>query len=143
MFKGIIRGISSLFRVFRKREAKKEENQSPIHPEVRRVALMVSQLKVYKRRNADVRELKVLTFSDAQRFLLRLCDNKRISHCISGGNIKYRVQLPDGLGNIYLTGRVRKSNTSVVARMTIDIPTLTPQIREILFVSKNHLSILS
>lgn len=136
MFKGIIRGIASLFRVFRKREAKKEEKQIPLHPEIRRVALLVSQLKVYKRRNADVRELKVSAFSDAQRFLLRLCDSKCISHCISGGNIKYRVQLPNGLGNIFLTDRVRKSNTSVVARMIIDIPTLNPKIREILFVSK-------
>jgi len=136
MFKGIIRGIASLFRVFRKREAKKEEKQIPLHPEIRRVALLVSQLKVYKRRNADVRELKVSAFSDAQRFLLRLCDSKCISHCISGGNIKSRVQLPNGLGNIFLTDRVRKSNTSVVARMIIDIPTLNPQIREILFVSK-------
>ena len=136
MFKGIIRGISSLFRFFRKKKAKKEENQKPINPEVRRIALMVSQLKVYKRRNVDVRELKVSAFSDAQRFLLRLCDSKHISHCISRGNIKYRVELPNGLGNIFLTDRVRKSNTSVVARMTIDIPTLNPQIREILFVSK-------
>lgn len=136
MFKGIIRGISSLFRVFRKKKAKKEEELKPINPEVRRIALMVSQLKVYKRRNVDVRELKVSTFSDAQRFLLRLCDSKHISHCISGGNIKYRVQLPNGLGNIFLTDRVRKSNPSVIARMTIDIPTLNPQIREILFVSK-------
>jgi len=136
MFKGIIRGIASLFQVFRKREAKKEEKQIPLHPEIRRVALLVSQLKVYKRRNADVRELKVSAFSDAQRILLRLCDSKCISHCISGGNIKYRVQLPNGLGNIFLTDRVRKSNTSVVARIIIDIPTLNPQIREILFVSK-------
>lgn len=75
--------------------------------------------------------VKVKNFADAYRFLLRMCDCKYICTIRQAGHVRYRVELPDGEGNIFLSDRVG-NRKNVVAVMTFRMNGM-PEIKEIWF----------
>lgn len=84
-----------------------------------------------KRGAAGVWIAKAGDFTDAYRFMLRLCA-PRYARCVrQAGHVCYRVQLPDGGGSILLHDRIG-NRKDTVAVMTFSVGQL-PEIREIRF----------
>lgn len=74
---------------------------------------------------------KAENFTDACRFMLRLCAPVYIKSIRQAGHIRYKALLPDGSGSILLSDRVG-NRKDTVAVMTFAIRQL-PEIREIRF----------
>lgn len=73
--------------------------------------------------------IKAESFTDAYRLLLRLGRQEQLVCLKRGGRVRYRLNLPDGNGNVTLTDKVgNRRNTLAV--MSFCVPEI-PEIREI------------
>lgn len=130
----IIRLIISFFRLLRKR--KQQRQTSEVSPEVKRIGLLTGGLKIYKRRDPQIRYVRVNGFAEAHRFLLRMCNPAELSCKSSGGYIRYTVNLTDSAGTVVLTNKGRRHDKSVIGSIAMDIPALRPAIHKIMFILK-------
>lgn len=100
---------------------------------LRRILLLVSDLKPYRRRNPSVRCLSVSGFFDAYRFLLRLGGCDGLTVCRVGGSLRYRTVLPDAAGTLELIGQTLVSDRRIVAVLHLDLPGSGCPVTEIRF----------
>jgi len=132
MFRKIIRAFLSFL------SPKKRKKSVEATPEVRRIALCIEELNVYKRRNPEVRSVKAGSFSDAYCFFLRMCDRRQMTYRRCGGYSIVSAALPGNAGIVELTDRCGGFDKRVVAEMKIDVPALSPNVSKIKFVSTNN-----
>lgn len=101
----------------------------------RRIALLTSGLKPYRRRMPEVRRVEVDGFTDAYRFWLRLCGRHSFSCKCSGGHVRYNATTGGKPGTMELTDKTGSSDTVAVLR--IGGTASGGQVREIRFIVSN------
>ncbi len=100
-----------------------------------RIRLLVSPLKVYKRRTKEVRCVYVNDFCDAYRFLVRMCDTRLMTSVRRCSHTRYTVVLPADAGRLELTDKCRHSDRRTVAELLVDVPALQDTVNKIIFMS--------
>lgn len=133
MLRKIWKAVLSLFR----RQAEKKNEDEETQLVCRRITLLTSGLKPYRRRTPEVKRMKVESFTDAYRFLLMLCDKPDFFFHPKGGHLFYMVILPGNAGTLELTDKVRGADKSVVAILRLDIPACRSEVKEIRFIVNN------
>lgn len=133
MLRKIWKAVLSLFR--RQEETKGGDEVTEFI--CRRIALLISPLKPYRRRTPEVKRMKVESFTDAYRFLLMLCGKPDFSFHRKGGHLFYMVILPGNAGTLELTDKVCGWDKSVVAILKLDILTCRSEVKEIRFIVNN------
>lgn len=131
-----IRAAASLFS--HEKRKRNTAEQAKVSQEVERVALCISELKPYKRRQPEVRCAKVAGFADAYRFLMRMCDMRQRTFVRRGGYTVFAVALPEAAGVIELTDRCGRFDKRVVAEIAIEVPALHPAVKKIKFISTKN-----
>lgn len=164
MFRKIYEAVLSLFRRRKKAEKKEEEVASAATAENlpaseeslcaedgteagvwdreisllrRRVTLLTSGLKPYRRRMPEVKCMKVDGFTDAYRFMLMLCGKPDFSLRRRGRHFLYVVILPGNAGTLELTDKVRGTDKRVAAVLRLNIPACRCEVKEIRFIVTN------
>lgn len=101
---------------------------------LRRILLLTSGLKPYRRRMPSVRCLTVSGFPEAYRFLLRLGGCNGLSVYRAGGSLRYRTVLPDASGRLELVDRTPVSDRRIIAVLYLDLPGSGCPVTEIRFL---------
>lgn len=83
-----------------------------------------------KRGSAGVWIAKAGDFTDAYRFMLRLCAPRYVRCVRQAGHVRYKAVLPDGEGSILLSDRVgNRQNTVAVMKFSVGRLTEWKEIR--------------
>lgn len=107
-------------------------------PSVQRIRSAVSCPGVRQRKGCTpgVWIVEAESFAAAYRFLLRMCDPSHVRTIRQAGHVRYRAELPDGVGSILLSERVgNRKNTLAV--MTFSVGRM-PEIKELRFCARNR-----
>ncbi len=107
-------------------------------PCVKRIRSVLSCSGVRQRKGSaqGVWTVKAKSFTDAYRFLLRMCDPSLVRTVRQAGYVKYRAELPGGEGSILLSDRVGKRKNTL-AVMTFRVRSM-PEIRELRFCMRSE-----
>lgn len=98
---------------------------------------MDKSLKTYSRRHPDIRVVTVERFSDAYRHLLRMCDQKQLSHRYGAGHYYHTVTLPEEYGQLILTDNVGLRRDGAIAVLKINVADTTLLVKEIRYTLYN------
>lgn len=147
MFRKIWQTVLSWFRRRKKPERVSSATQTPTveaveSPEadkevahaLRRILLLTSGLKPYRHSTPSVRRMEVDGFTDAYRFMLRLCGSSDFSMGWKGGHILYTATLSGNAGRLELSDKPCGVNRRVVAVLKLDTPAI--EVKEIRFINK-------
>lgn len=164
MFRKIYKVILSLFRRQKRTEKKKEEialaataeslpgseeslcEDDSAEADVwnkeisllpRRITLLTSGLKPYRRRMPGVKCMKVDGFTDAYHFMLMLCGKLDFLLKRRGRHFLYVVILPRNAGTLQLTDKIRGADKRVAAILRLNIPAYNCEVKEIRFIVTN------
>lgn len=102
----------------------------------RRVALLTSRLKPYRRRRPEVRKMEVEDFTEAYRFWQRMCGPRGFTYRCSGGHFRYRTTMHGATGTMELTDKTGRDSVVAVLRIGGIVP--GGQVKEIKFIVSNH-----
>lgn len=100
-----------------------------------KTVLLDKRLKIHSRRYPDVRLFPVENFTDTYRFLLRICNQRLLTFRYVSGYFHCSVSLMENEGKLELTDRVGNRKGGTIAVLKIDIDGISPQVKEIRFVS--------
>lgn len=103
----------------------------------RRITLLTSGLKPYRRRMPGVKCMKVDGFTDAYRFMLMLCGKPDFSLKRRGRHFLYVVILPGNAGTLELTDKIRGADKRVAAILRLNISAYNCEVKEIRFIVTN------
>lgn len=96
-----------------------------------RAQTMDQSLKAYSRRHPDIKIVAVQSFSDAYRHLLRIGDQKQLSHRYGAGHYYHTVTLPEEYGQLILTDNVGFRGDGAIAVLKINVADTTLLVKEI------------
>ena len=100
-----------------------------------KAVLLDKQLKVHSRRHPDIRLFPVENFTDTYRFLLRICNQRLLTFRHVSGYFHCSVSLMGNEGKLELTDQVGNRKGGTIAVLKIDIDGISPQVKEIRFVT--------
>lgn len=109
----------------------------PLSGALRRIQLLTSGLRPFRRRIPSVRCLPVSGFPDAYRFLIRLGGCSGLTVFRAGGSLRCRTVLPDGAGTLELIERSRISDRRIVAVLYLRLSGSVCPVTEIRFVVRS------
>lgn len=160
MLKRIWKGISSLFQRFKKKlkpdrrynhksETYSAEKGTLLHdahkPNVQskpetvfltsRILALTSHLPPYRKKDPNIKRMRVHNFIDAYRFFIRICAKPDMPIHRKAGRTYYKATWPELKSDIILT-EYNGTNNKIIAIMRVSIPGFTT-IREIRFIKSS------
>lgn len=135
MLKRIWKALLQLFdrKERRKTSATQAETPPGLPDENRRIRLLTSGLKPYRRTTPEIKRKEVADFGEAYRFWIRLCGTHAFTCGYRGGHLVYKATLQEAAGTLELIDRKVRKDTVATIRISGSVAHgLTKEIRFIL-----------